>query len=196
MQIDKLKILSVDGGGVKGILPIILLVELEKKLLKYNRKIIDCFDYFAGTSTGALLLSLLLTNKYSCQDILDIYLKELPNIFKSSFSKYLWSLGGWEAPEYSGTNLSTILNKYCTPLIKPLIIPTYNIDLGKPHIFITNMEDPKLLPQILRGATAAPTFFSPGRVEQYQYIDGGVVSNNPTMIGLIEACKYHGLVPL
>ena len=84
----KICILSIDGGGIRGIIPAKILVRLEKLLQEYSRnpqaRISDYFDLIAGTSTGSILTGLYLCPsdgerkmaKYTAQQALDLYLNE------------------------------------------------------------------------------------------------------------------------
>src|SRR5690606_20999929 len=97
------KILSIDGGGMRGIIPGMFLVSLEHKLKKQSGNpdaaIVDYFDFFAGTSTGGILTCLLLCPsekdplrpQFSAKEALDMYLNYGTNIFKAGFFKRLLS---------------------------------------------------------------------------------------------------------
>ncbi len=81
------RILSIDGGGIRGIIPGMMLVSLEQKIKKAsgnpNAHLSEYLDFFAGTSTGGILISILLCPdpkdpakpRFSAKDALDIYLK-------------------------------------------------------------------------------------------------------------------------
>ena len=93
------KILSIDGGGIRGIIPGMILVALEDKLKRESKNpdaaIVDYFDFFAGTSTGGILTCLLLCPsdtdplrpRFSAREALDLYLQHGNEIFKMSFFK-------------------------------------------------------------------------------------------------------------
>ncbi|KAF7845024.1 patatin-like protein 2 [Senna tora] len=88
-------ILSIDGGGVRGIIPAILLMHLEAELQKCkkdeNVRIADFFDVIAGTSTGGLITAMLTAPNengrplFSASEIRDFYIKECPNIFHETW---------------------------------------------------------------------------------------------------------------
>jgi patatin-like phospholipase/acyl hydrolase len=108
-------ILSIDGGGIRGILPGTLLTYVEQKIREKTgdkkATIGQYFDLIAGTSTGGILSLLFLcpdTNgkfKYSAQEAVDIYLKYGSKIFDLSFRKKFMSLGGLLDEKYDATNL-------------------------------------------------------------------------------------------
>jgi patatin-like phospholipase/acyl hydrolase len=95
----KIKILSIDGGGIRGIIPGVILTHLEKQLQTISQtelKIGDFFDFIAGTSTGGILSCIYLAPgpdgnaKYSANDAVELYLKEGQSIFKkSNFEKII-----------------------------------------------------------------------------------------------------------
>lgn len=107
---SKIKTLSIDGGGIRGIIPGTILNYIEKQLqLRTNNaedRLADFFDLIAGTSTGGILsFTYLMTDdsgktKYSAAEALDIYLKRGGEIFNLPFSRQLYSLFGVRRPKY------------------------------------------------------------------------------------------------
>jgi patatin-like phospholipase/acyl hydrolase len=99
-----MRILSIDGGGIRGIIPGQVLVSLEQKLQQLsgdpNRRIAEAFDMVAGTSTGGILTCLYLypdangKPKFSAADAVDLYLLNGGDIFDVSIFKSIASLGG------------------------------------------------------------------------------------------------------
>ncbi|KAI9291832.1 FabD/lysophospholipase-like protein, partial [Neoconidiobolus thromboides FSU 785] len=103
-----LRILSIDGGGVRGIIPTMVLNYIEKKTKK---PISSLFDIITGTSTGALLgVVLNIPNekgskvpKYNTDDALNLYMKECPALFQTNFLINLKNLWGLRSARYSST---------------------------------------------------------------------------------------------
>ncbi|MES2419281.1 MAG: patatin-like phospholipase family protein [Bacteroidota bacterium] len=211
------KILSIDGGGIRGIIPGMLLVALEDKLKLESKNpdsaIVDYFDFYAGTSTGGILTCLLLCPsekdpsrpKFSARAALDLYLEHGNEIFKMSFFKRLRAKFGLAGERYNSLIFEGILKKYfaetkLSQLIKPCIISAYNIELRKTHFFrqqnaITrgNARD-FYLKDVCRATSAAPTYFSVAEIYslanvRYPLLDGGVFATNPALSGLIEITK-------
>ena len=94
-----IKVLSIDGGGVKGVVTIRILQEIEKRT---NKTISQLFDIVTGTSTGGFIASALITPgqdgkpQYNAEYLMNLYLNELSNIFAPSISrKLLTGLGLW-----------------------------------------------------------------------------------------------------
>ena len=100
-----MRILSIDGGGIRGIIPGQVLIALEQKLQQLsgdpNKRLADAFDLIAGTSTGGILTCLYLCPdqgtkrpKFSAAQAVDLYLQHGDNIFDVSLFKSIESLGG------------------------------------------------------------------------------------------------------
>ncbi len=211
------KILSIDGGGIRGIIPGMLLVALEEKLKAESKNpdaaIVDYFDFFAGTSTGGILTCLLLCPsedhptrpKFSAKSALALYLEHGNEIFKMSFFKRLRAKLGLAGERYNSLIFEGILEKYfgdtkLSQLIKPCIISAYNIELRKTHFFrqqnaITRGESRDFyIRDVCRATSAAPTYFSVAEIYslanvRYPLLDGGVFATNPALSGLIEVTK-------
>ena len=210
-------ILALDGGGIRGIIPAMILVALEEKLQKKtmdpNARIASYFDFIAGTSSGGILTSILLYPeegnpahpKFSARDALNLFVNHGTEIFHTS--KWRRFLGGFGLVSelYSSVALSNILDKYfqnarLSHLIKPCIITAYNIELRKNHFFrqqkaITHGEARDFyLKDVCKATSAAPTFFPVAEIysisnTRYPLIDGGVFAQNPSICGLLEVLK-------
>ncbi|KAF3973452.1 hypothetical protein ACB098_02G167100 [Castanea mollissima] len=175
-------VLSIDGGGIRGIIPGTLLGFLESKLQEFdgpNARIADYFDVVAGTSTGGLVTAMLTAPDkdkrpmYAAKDIINFYLENCPKIFPQSRQKNFVSsvtslFGAVMGPKYDGKYLRSLTNALLGNLtvkqtLADVIIPTFDIKLLQPVIFSTN--DAKLnelknarLADICIGTSAAPTF--------------------------------------
>ncbi|GMY11726.1 patatin-like protein 3 [Fagus crenata] len=175
-------VLSIDGGGIRGIIPGTLLEFLESKLQELdgpNARIADYFDIIAGTSTGGLVTTMLTApNKdnrpmYAAKDITKFYLEESPKIFpQKSRIKFITPARSMyravKGPKYDGQYLRSMTNKLLGNLtlnqtLTDVIIPTVDIKFFQPVVFST--DDAKLndlknakLADICIGTCAAPTF--------------------------------------
>lgn len=205
--VKRFRILSIDGGGVRGIIAARLLQDLEERS---QQPISRLFDLIVGTSTGGLIALGLTCSRdfsqkplYCAKDLVDFYYRESGRIFKRSFWRRLRTGGGlWDA-KYDREPYDSILKNLFgehlfTKALCPVVIPTYSLLEQAPHLFsvqdaLKNKVDYWV--RDLAGATsAAPTYFDPKRFEdhqghQYVEIDGGVFANNPESIGVMEACK-------
>lgn len=205
-----IKVLSIDGGGIRGIIPAIVLAAIEEKLTEQMGQpvaISEMFDLIAGTSTGGIL-ALALTKpdqsgkkpEYSAKNLVDFYEQEGPKIFApTTFAK----IREWVDEKYPATGIDTVLEKYfgdtmLNEALTEVLIPSYEIEQRRPYFFKSQKakKDPKrnfLMKHIARATTAAPTYFEPLQLkadeltDYYALIDGGVVANNPALCAFVEA---------
>lgn len=183
----KRKILSIDGGGIRGIVPAILLAEIEKLT---GKKIADLFDLIAGTSTGGILTLGLTkphpqdpsTPQFNAADLIDFYRQYGKAIFSEPFLDRLTSLDEYLSPKYSAKHKDKVLDQFLgeVPLrsaLKEVLLTSYDIDNRLP-VFFTN--DPRkeekhsrsyrkvcngfTLKQAAMATSAAPTYFEPYRL--------------------------------
>jgi patatin-like phospholipase/acyl hydrolase len=211
----KIRILSVDGGGIRGVLPGTILAQLEKILQRQSnseRKIGDYFDMIAGTSTGGILSCIYLTPgddgkaKYSAQDAVDLYIKNGHTIFDRTTAQKISSVGGILHQKYSQDALYELLTTYfgdvtLDKLIKPIIITSYDIT-DRSAVFFTSADARTdeiynfYVRDVARATSAAPTYFSPAHIESlnkqiFSLVDGGMFANNPALCAYAEARKLE-----
>ncbi|WP_341819966.1 patatin-like phospholipase family protein [Wolbachia endosymbiont (group A) of Cydia strobilella] len=188
-------ILSVDGGGIRGIIPAIILAEIEKRTRK---RVAEIFDLIAGTSTGGIVVAGLCKKdeqgnpQYSANDFVELYQEYGAYIFKSSFWRR--SIASWlNGAQYSYKNIEFILDKYfgeitVADVSSNLLLTSYDIQNNCPFFFKSWKEGNIKLKDVLRAATAAPTYFAPKYLKinhkEMVLVDGGVFANNPA------ACAY------
>jgi uncharacterized protein len=182
----KVRILSLDGGGMRGIIPATVLEYLENKLIEKsgnpNTRIADYFDMIVGTSTGGILGCFYLTpnpsngtgkpsSKYSASEAIKFYTEQGKFIFNDS-KKHSW-FGVrqiFNATRFTPDNLEKIFRREfgemkLHQLLKPCIITTY--DMYKQNSFFFNSrEKPEknrefYLRDVVRSTSAAPTYFPP-----------------------------------
>ena len=186
------KILSIDGGGIKGIAPASLLANIEEKT---NKSITDYFDLIVGTSTGGII-ALGLGLGFSAREILSLYLDNGDKIFKKQF--FLKSLFGTRSPVYDSTALRTLLaEKFKGKLLGQskvrLVIPSFDIVNNTVCMFKTShhhrlqMDYTIQAEDIALSTASAPYFFTPHKtIENRFLVDGGMFANNPTLVGVVE----------
>lgn len=210
----KIRILSIDGGGIRGILPGMILAALEEELKKQDgnpqASIAEYFDLVAGTSTGGILTCALLIPddaapnkpKFTAAQAVDLYLKRGGNIFHQTAWHKITSAGGLTEEKYTAKGLEKALRDYfgeasLSSLLKPALISAYNVRDASPFFFKSHQAKGKLdynykLTDVARGTSAAPTYFECAEVksfagEAYPLIDGGVFVNNPALCAYAEA---------
>jgi patatin-like phospholipase/acyl hydrolase len=212
----KIRILSIDGGGIRGIIPGTILRQLEKILQKMDNnsscKLGDYFDMIAGTSTGGILSCLYLVPgengkaRYSAQEALDLYLKKGHVIFDRPLIDKITSAGGIIHERYSGGPLYGLLKHYfgeetLDNFIKPSLITSYEIT-DRNAIFFTSTDAREnalynfKVRDVARATSAAPTYFPPAHIESvsgqsFTLVDGGMYANNPALCAYAEARKIE-----
>lgn len=199
-------ILSIDGGGIRGIIPATFLCEIEKRT---GKPISDLFDLISGTSTGGILAaSLTLPDlwgkpKYTADMIRSSYFEHGEDIFNSSLLRSVATIGGLASPKYSPKGLDLMLNRYfgdarLHQTLKEVLITSYDMASSTPWFFKTSfakqhrspMDDP-LLFQVVRATTAAPTYFPPLNMEGHCLVDGGVFACNPSLCAYAQARNMY-----
>lgn len=191
---DTIKILSIDGGGIRGIIPAILLAEIEKVT---GKKICELFDFYAGTSTGGILT--LLLNKpesMSASDLISFYAgDDGKKIFKHNFLTPLNYI--FKGPKYNKKGIESVLTEklqnYCLKdVIKPVLITSYETECRNATFFCNydcRYQD-LYLKDVARATSAAPTYFEPLKIlSKGTFVDGGVAANNPAMCAYVEVLK-------
>lgn len=199
------KILSLDGGGIRGIITAIWLDALQKKM---NKPIKDSFDLVAGTSTGSLLAAAISIGK-SPAEIISIHESRGEEIFPDTASR-LWSRfsrtfqQGFSAPKFSQEGLSNVLKdvfgktKLGDLPIKTLIISYDTINRDSIIFKSWKTEHQKLyLWEVCASSCSAPTYFPSHSMvvesKERSMIDGGVVANNPAACALAEMLRLNKL---
>jgi hypothetical protein len=193
---QRFRVLSLDGGGLKGVFEAAFLAAVEEDL---GVSILDHFDLITGTSTGSIIavgLGLGLTPA----QILEFYREKGKSIFPYREStEWLRRLSQYAATKHGATGLQTELlavfgEKKLGDSLKPLVIPSYNLDADDVYVFKTP-HSPRFkrdwrVPawQVCMASCAAPTYLPTFTgVGGLRLIDGGVWANNPMMVGVVEA---------
>jgi patatin-like phospholipase/acyl hydrolase len=206
---EPVKILAIDGGGIRGMIPAVVLAHLERKK---GRKIAGMFDLIAGTSTGGIL-ALALTKpdgsgkpQYAAEDVVRLYEREGRRIFHRSAWHMVNALGSLAEEKYPSSGMEGVLEDYfgearLKDAVTDVLITSYEIERRFPFFFKSRNAKAKPdydfpMKRVARATSAAPTFFEPCKLDvdtaddYYALIDGGVYANNPAMCGLVEAKTY------
>ncbi len=190
------RILSLDGGGIKGIFPAAVLAYLEKAYLE-GKSVGDYFDLIAGTSTGGIL-ALGLGAGMTADEILRMYLEEGHRVFPVKERGLAGRARRVVSAQYDRGPLDELLKqrlggKTLRESRHRLLIPSTEGRNGEVWVFKTpHHPDYKLdgdarMSSVAAATSAAPTYFTPFEQGGYTYLDGGVWANNPTMAALVEA---------
>lgn len=199
----KYRILSLDGGGIRGLMTAIWLEELEaRKGAPLNQH----FDLVAGTSTGSILAAAIGLG-IPASDIVKLYKQHGETIFPRAASRR-WDritrvfAEGFSAPKYSPDGLEKALKKIfktatLDQLAKPTLIFTYNVFAREPVVFKNYRTAFAKIPvwQAVRASCSAPTYFPAmimklGKANQ-PLVDGGVAANNPSACAVAEGIKLN-----
>lgn len=199
------RILSIDGGGIRGVYPAHILRCIEERL-KIN--LFETFDMIAGTSTGSIIAAGIAVG-IPAVDIENLYMKHgakifdrkgswwLSKKFKSLFSPIIDSI-------YHNGHLKTVLaeifqERMLDEIEKPLLIPSTDIGNGCVHVLKSgysekfNRDNKVLVRDAILASCSAPTYFDPHRIESYLLSDGGLWANNPALAAAIDAQHRLGV---
>jgi hypothetical protein len=187
------RILSIDGGGIKGVFPASFLACIEETV---GQPISGFFDLIVGTSTGGIV-ALGLGLGLSAKTVLEFYLAEGPSIFPGN--RLLRAIRHLFRAKYDPQPLSRALDRVFQDRKlgeskKRLVIPSLNIETGEVHIWKT-AHAPWLerdyrcsAVEVAMSTAAAPTYFPSHESESgTPMIDGGMWANNPVAIAVVEA---------
>jgi uncharacterized protein len=201
------KVLSIDGGGIRGLIPALVLAEIERRT---GRRIAEMVDLVAGTSTGGILACGLTrpgpdgTPLYSAEELAAIYVEEGPKIFHRGLLKRIFSVEGLFDERYDDDGLNDALERYLgderlSGVLAELFVTAYDIKDRFAFFFRSARarNDPTYdfpLVRVARATGAAPSYFEPAEVTDvagartYPLVDGGVYAVNPSM------CAYADVV--
>ena len=186
-------VLSIDGGGVRGIFPATILALIEEKL---NIKVHDTFDLIVGTSTGAIIAGAIAT-KYELNQLGEDYSEQASIFFKKRVS-----LCGLLRSRYSINKLEEFLREKLGDIKlgqidKPLILNATNISTGDVHVFKSSYQKKQRGKDYVRdgevplykavlASCAAPLYFDPVSINGTLICDGGIWANNPSLVGYTD----------
>ena len=200
------RILSIDGGGIRGVIPALVLDRLEYLT---ERRTYALFDLIAGTSTGAILAAgLTRPIPYPASRMADLYMTFGEDIFSSSPIRAITS--ALSGPKYDPGPLYKVLDLHLgdvmlSECLTNLLIPCYDLERRSAKFFKSWRAAGRLNPatelplsveyglqHVVRAATAAPTYFPPALVhsatgERLAAVDGAIFANNPSLCALAEA---------
>ncbi len=198
---NTLHILTLDGGGTRGIYSAQLLAKVEET---FDVHIKDCFDLIAGTSTGAIIAGAAVSD-IPMTEIVELFESEAPDIFRKK-----WYRNPLFFSKYSNERLAEIIARHIpaiplSQITTPLIITCSEITTSESHIFRSNYCNELGSPDYYDGevclrdaivaSCAAPTFFAPKKIRNYLLSDGGLWANNPSIAAYTEALTLFGKEP-
>ncbi len=185
-----MRILTIDGGGIRGIYPAYILKRIHEE---FEINFCKFFDLIAGTSTGSIIAAALATD-IPISEVLDLYEKQGRRIFNKQF----FGAMGFLKSRYSQKPFKEILDntfsdKTMSQTLTRLMILSTDIGNGQVFVIKSNYLEEFVRDKNIRIADAvlsscsAPTYFNPTLVKGYLLADGGLWANNPSLAALIEA---------
>ena len=205
---EPVRILAIDGGGIRGIIPATVLTDLETRT---GRAAAELFDLIAGTSTGGILaLGLTVPGEqrrpaHRASDLVELYVREGPNVFHRSIFDRIRSLEGAIDERYPAEGLERVLRSALgeAPLSEALtdvLVTAYDTDRRQPFFFRSSRARGDAASDYpmhvaARATASAPTYFEAARVvnpasgDEYSLVDGGLFAANPAMVGLAEVLR-------
>lgn len=193
-----MRILSIDGGGIRGVYSAYLLQRIEDEL---GEGFLESFDLIAGTSTGSIIAAALAVGIRPVE-IVQLYEGKGHEIFGRS----TWVPGAWRtltklfSASYDNTALKAALDasfgdRKMSDVRIPLLLPATNIGQGIVHVF-KSPYDPSFvrdgsvrIADAVLASCSAPTFFRPHEVNSYALADGGLWANNPALVSIVDAVR-------
>lgn len=212
---SKVQILSIDGGGIRGIIPAVILCAIEDGIRAKkgaDARLADHLELVAGTSTGGIIACGMLIPdagnplrpRYTMAEVLDIYLQRGKDIFNRTARHKFRTMGGLTDEKYDASGLEkALVEKFgdtrLSQLLRPCLITAYDIRYRKTVFFGSHKTDGGnnkgrdfLVKHVARATSAAPTYFEAANVPSmagvhHALVDGGVFANNPSMCTYAEA---------
>ena len=210
----QVRILTIDGGGAKSIIPAVILEYIEGKLqeLAKNPKVrlCDFLDFVAGTAAGAIITTMMITPDehgrpaYSAKQIVENLFDFGTVYYRKKDWRTLWGLRGAKYPEeaVNAMHIKYFNHWKLKDLLLPTAIPGYDILNRKPVIFTnkdgSNKHEDYFAKDIVRGSGASPAWIAPAEFRDGTHknliVNGNVIANNPAMIAFIEATKTPQII--
>jgi patatin-like phospholipase/acyl hydrolase len=202
------KILAIDGGGVRGLIPALILAEVEKRC---GKPVWQLFDVVAGTSNGAVMTMLLTRPEpHSAAQVVSIYSDHCGEFFRRSLLRRVASLDGWLRPKYPAESIESTLRKYIgegaelKDALVEVVACAYSLRARWPRVELFSRHAARSRPgcnfkmwEVARASSAAPGYFpgptitsTDGR-RTIHPIDGGVYANDPAVVGLAHAISLE-----
>ena len=206
-------VLSIDGGGIRGVVPARVLRAIEERM---QRPVAELFDLVAGTSTGGILaLGLTLpkpgttTPAWDAAALEQLYVEHGAAIFASSLFRKIETVGGLFEERYDIDEIERVMRHYfgdamLSSALTEVVVPSYDLTAPAPFFFKRSYARDQSHTwdietwKAARATSAAPTYFDPMNLPAFEeegehaLVDGGVFANNPTACAYAEALNLYG----
>jgi patatin-like phospholipase/acyl hydrolase len=198
---ERFRILSVDGGGIRGLISALTIEEIEARLSKQAERPVRMTEYFhlfAGTSTGGLIaLALTAPKGISANELAAFYTVDGPKIFSRSLAWKLRTGWGITGPKYPAEPLRKAIedrlgDSKVSEATRDLLVTSYDMHKSEPYFFKrwrALEEEARDFPLADPGlaTSAAPTYFPSHGIGYRALVDGGVFAGNPVIAAIAEA---------
>ncbi|MEM6614744.1 MAG: patatin-like phospholipase family protein [Cyanobacteria bacterium P01_C01_bin.72] len=202
------KILSIDGGGMYGVIPVEVCIAIEDKL---GKSLKQTFDLFVGTSTGSLISAAALRGLQgvnrpgmSAEEIRNIYLGSAEKIFgagaknRAQFDIPILNEGKY--PKYNPSGLMGVINEVFgsgafaeMEDTEKLIVTAYNVTDRKPHLFTSwGSDNTTLIKDAVMASSSVPKTHPLHEINGSYFTDGGVFASSPALLAYSEAKARWG----
>ncbi len=184
-----MKVLAIDGGGIRGLIPALVIAEIERRT---GRGMASMVDLVAGTSTGGIIAcGLTKPDPMTGSQIAAIYEVDGPKIFDRSALKVIRSGGGLLDERFDDKGLLDSLRRHLgdarlTQAVTEALMTVYDIEARQALLLRSTRDDVSMV-DAARATSAAPTYFEPWRIGNRTLVDGGVFAINPAVFAYAEA---------
>jgi uncharacterized protein len=191
-------VLSIDGGGIRGVIPLVLLnhIEANMRLLGYSMSIPDVVDVFSGTSTGSVISGSLMLKgengrpRFDVRNMLNLYIERGQQIFNRD------SGAGIQRSQYPFRMvLDANFSEYkLKELTREYLFVSYDMKANRPYFFSTDnrLENGDLsLADAMMASSAVPGYFPPFAFGEYELADGMLTAKNPSLYAYHYARKKY-----
>ena len=182
--------LAIDGGGIRGLIPALVLAEIERRTA---RPIASLFDLIAGTSTGGIIAcALTMPTPMTAEEVADIYVKDGPKIFNRTLLKTITSVGGLRDEVYDKRGTDEVMQRHFGSVklgeaTTRVLVTVYDVQAREPLVLRSTTDPDVTMAHASYATSAAPMYFEPIRVGERTLIDGGMFATNPAMYAYVEA---------
>jgi patatin-like phospholipase/acyl hydrolase len=209
----KVCILSIDGGGIRELIPAMILEYIEKQLQEISEAyhLSDFFDFIVGSDFGGVLAALYVTPgkhgrpAYLAGKGVEVFRRHGAEIFDISLLKKIRSIGGMTDEKYSAKKLEALLQDLMGDYrlgdtVKPLMLMAYDVRNRRSNYYTTtDARDPIrnfYLRDLCRAGTAIPSYFETARIVSetktpFSLISGSIFAANPAMAAYAESRKIN-----
>ena len=195
-----MKVLSIDGGGIRGLIPATVLAAVEERA---QRPVSELFDLIAGTSTGGILACALTVPgatgdgpRWRASELVELYRSEGPKIFSRSLGRRVRSVEGLLDEKYDDAELNRALAHYLGDAQlgdarTRILLTAYDLQGRETFFFKSWRAEFTAVPMAVaaQATSVAPTYFEPLRLGELALVDGGVFAGNPAMCAYAEAAR-------